>query len=46
MCQTKRREVVALIGSFYDDFCANTDKYPWEIDNTKKYLDLGYVKID
>ena len=46
LCEAKRREVAANIGSFYDYSRANPDKYPWVIDNLKKYLDLGYVKID
>ena len=46
LCEAQRREVAALIGSFYDESRANPDKDPWAIDNLKKYLDLGYVKLD
>ena len=38
--------VAALIGSFYDNSRANPSKDPWSIDNLKKYLNLGYVKLD
>ena len=46
LCDAHQREVDALIGSFYDESHVNPDKYPWAIDNIKKYLDLGYVNID
>ena len=46
LCDSKWCEVAALIGSFYDDYLSNPDKYPWAIDNINKYLYLGYVKFD
>jgi len=44
--EAQRREVAALIGSFYDASRVDASKDPWSIENVKKYLNLGYVKLD
>ena len=41
-----RRDVAALIGSFYDESKADFSKEPWAIPNIKKFLNLEYVKLD
>ena len=40
------REVTTLLGSFYDKSCGDCNKEPWSIPNLKKYLNLGYLKLD
>ena len=44
--ENQRREVSALIGSFYDESKADCSKEPWSLYNLKKFLNLGYVKLD
>ena len=43
--EQQRRDVAALIGSFYDESKADCSKEPWELPNTKKFLNLGYMKL-
>lgn len=45
LAEAQRREVAALIGSFYDESRADPEKHPWSVGNLKKYLDLGYVNL-
>jgi hypothetical protein len=45
LAEAKRREVAALIGSFYDESRADPEKHPWSVGNLKKFLDLGYVNL-
>ena len=42
----QRRNVAALVGYFYDNYKADRPKEPWALPNTKKFLNLGYVKLD
>ena len=42
----QRRNVAALIVSFYDDSKADCSKEPSALSNIKKFLNLGYVKLD
>ena len=44
--EPQRREVATLLGSFYDESRGYHNKEPWSIPNLKKYLNLGYVKLD
>ena len=46
MEEPQHREVATLLGSFYDESCGECNKEPWSIPNLKKYLNLGYVKLD
>lgn len=46
LLEPQRREVAALIKAFYDESLADPSKDPWSVDNIKKYLNLGYVKLD
>ena len=43
--ETQRREISTLIASFYSDSRGDSNKEPWSIQNLKKYLNLGYVKL-
>lgn len=45
LAEAQRREVAALIGSFYDESRADPEKHPWSVGNLKKFLDLGYVNL-
>ena len=42
----QRRDVATLIGQFYDESKADCSKELWELPNIKKFLNLGYVKLD
>ena len=42
----QHREVSTLLGSFYEKSHGDCNKEPWSITNFKKYLNLGYVKLD
>ena len=42
----QRHEVATLLGSFYDKSHGDRDKEPWLFPNLKKYLNLGYAKLD
>ena len=44
--QHQRRDVAALIGSFYDQSKADCSKEPLALPNIKNLLNLGYVKLD
>ena len=44
--ELQRREVATILGSFYDESHGDRNKEPWSIPNVKKYLDLGYAKLD
>ena len=44
--EQKRRDIAALIGSFYDKSKADCSKEPWALPNINKFLNLGYVKLD
>ena len=43
--EQQRRDVAALIGSFYDEPKAYCSKELWALTNIKKFLNLGYVKL-
>ena len=43
--ETQRREISTLVSSFYNDLRGDSNKEPWSIQNLKKYLNLGYVKL-
>ena len=38
--------MATLIGSFYTESHGDCTKNPWSVPNIKKYLNLGYVKLD
>ena len=42
----QRRDVAAHIGSFYDKSKTDFLKELWALPNIKKFLNLGYVKLD
>ena len=44
--EPQRREVATLLGLFNDESHGDRNKEPWSITNIKKYLNLGYVKLD
>ena len=44
--EAQRREVAALIKSFYDESAADSSKDPWSVANVKRCLNLGFVKLD
>ena len=44
--EQQRHDVAALIGLFYDESNADCSKEPWALPNIKKFLNLGYVKVD
>lgn len=44
--ESERRELVVVIGSFYEEAQADTSKDPWSVCNIKNYLDLGFTKLD
>ena len=44
--EQQRRDVAALIGSFYDESNTGCSKELWALPNIKKFLNLGYVKLD
>lgn len=44
--ETQRREVAALIGSFYEESRVDRSKEPWSINNIKRYLNLAYTNLD
>ena len=44
--EPQRREVATLVGSFYTEAHGDCTKDPWSVPNLKKYLNLGYVKLD
>ena len=44
--EQQRRDVAALIGSFYEESKANCSKEPWALPNIKKFLNIGYVNLD
>lgn len=44
--ELQRREVATLIGSFYTESHGDCTKDPWSVPNLKKYLNLGYVKLE
>ena len=44
--EQQRRDVAALIGLFYDESKADFPKEPWALPTIKKFLNLGYVKLD
>lgn len=43
--ESERRELVALIDSFYEESRVDLPKAPWSVDNIKSYLNLG-LKLD
>ena len=43
--EQQRRDVAALIGSFYDNSKADCSKEPWALPKIKKFLNIGYVKL-
>ena len=43
--ETQHHEISTLIASFYNDLRGDSNKEPWSIQNLKKYLNLGYVKL-
>lgn len=45
LAEVQRREVAALIGSFYNESHAFPQKHPWSVSNLKKFLNLGYVNL-
>lgn len=44
--EDQRREVAALCQTFYNEALVDPSKKPWGVDNIKRYLGLGYVKLD
>ena len=44
--EQQHRYVATLIGFFYDDSKADCSKELWALPNIKKFLNLGYVKLD
>ena len=42
----QRRDVATLIGLFYEESKADCLKEPWALPNIKKFLNIGYVKLD
>jgi len=44
--ETQHHEISTLIASFYNDLRGDSNKEPWSIQNLKKCLNLGYVKLD
>ena len=44
--EQQRRNIAALIGSFYDESKADFSKEPWSLSNINKFLNIGYVKLD
>ena len=44
--EQQRRDFATLIGLFYDDPKADFSKEPWALTNIKKFLNIGYVKLD
>ena len=44
--QPQHREVAILLGLFYDESFGDRKKETWSILNLKKYLNLGYMKLD
>ena len=43
--ETQHHEISTLIASFYHDLRGDSNKEPWSIQNLKKCLNLGYVKL-
>ena len=44
--EQQRCDVATIIGSFYDESKANCSKELWAVPNIKKFLNIGYVKLD